>query len=189
MKPHFRWALITPLMAALLAACEQAPSTAQQHQEPAPDGTAMLQTPKAIASEHGELHETLERAATEGGEIAAAARELEAVLSPHFKREGEIATPPLGLLPLLAQGAPTAEMRSVLPLTKALEQELPQMLREHEAIRAAVTKFRAAAERTGREDYVRFADNLAAHAREEEEILYPAAILVGRHVERTAPPQ
>jgi hypothetical protein len=36
---------------------------------------------------------------------------------------------------------------------------------------------------------VRFADTLAAHARQEEEILYPAAILVGRYVARTAPRQ
>jgi hypothetical protein len=34
---------------------------------------------------------------------------------------------------------------------------------------------------------VRFADHLAAHARQEEEILYPAAILVGRYVKATAP--
>jgi hypothetical protein len=34
---------------------------------------------------------------------------------------------------------------------------------------------------------VRFADHLAAHALQEEEILYPAAILVGRHVKVAAP--
>jgi hypothetical protein len=112
---------------------------------------------------------------------------LEGALATHFKREEEIATPPLGLLPALAQGGATAEMRSVLAMTDALESELPQMLREHEVIRAAATKFRATAERNRRQDYVRFADNLAAHAREEEEILYPAAILVGRYVARTAP--
>jgi hypothetical protein len=125
----------------------------------------------------------------EGGEMAAAAGKLEAALAPHFQREEQIATPPLGLLPALAHGDATADMRSVLPMTDALERELPHMLREHEAIRDALTKFRAAAERNGRQDYVRFADNLAAHAREEEELLYPAAILVGRYVKRAAPQQ
>lgn len=121
--------------------------------------------------------------------MAAAAHELERALAPHFEREEQIATPPLGLLPALAQGEATAEMRAVLPMTDALEREMPQMLREHEAIRNALTRFRATAERNGREDYVRFADNLAAHAREEEEILYPTAILIGRYVARTAPQQ
>jgi hypothetical protein len=63
------------------------------------------------------------------------------------------------------------------------------MLREHDAIRAATARFRATAERLGQPDFVRFADTLAAHARQEEEILYPAAILVGRYVARTAPQQ
>ena len=36
---------------------------------------------------------------------------------------------------------------------------------------------------------VRFSDELAAHAREEEEILYPAAVLVGRYVALTTAPK
>ena len=148
-----------------------------------------MQTPPTLAAEHRELHETLQRAAREGGEIGNAAQELELVLAPHFRREEEIATPPLGLLPKLARELPTADMRAILPLTEALERELPQMLKEHEGIRFAVGKFRAAAESAGRMEYVRFSDELAAHARQEEEILYPAAVLVGRYIARTAPQQ
>lgn len=108
-------------------------------------------------------------------------------LAPHFKREEEIATPPLGLLGALARGEATADMRAVLALTDALERELPHMLQEHQVIREAVTRFRAVAEAAGRDEYVRFSDGLAAHARQEEEILYPAAVLVGRYVKRLAP--
>lgn len=146
-----------------------------------------MQTPPSLAAEHRELHQVLARASKEGGELGRAAEELEKALAPHFKREEEIATPPLGLLPKLARENATAEMRAVLPMTDALERELPQMMREHAAIRQAVTRFRAAASKAGREEYVRFSDELAAHAQQEEEILYPAAILVGRYVKRTAP--
>lgn len=149
-------------------------------------GSAM-QTPQSLAAEHRELHEVLARASKESGEIGRAAEELEKSLAPHFKREEQIATPPLGLLPTLAREEATADMRAVLSMTDALERELPQMLKEHEAIRQAVTKFRAAAVQAQREDYVRFSDGLAAHAKQEEEILYPAAVLVGRYVRRTAP--
>lgn len=148
---------------------------------------AMIATPQSIQTEHHELHETLASASREPGDLGAAARALEAVLAPHFQREEEIGTPPLGLLAALAHGPATAEMRAVLPMTEALERELPQMLREHQGIVEAAARFRAAAERIGRPEYVRFADHLAAHARQEEEILYPAAILVGRHVAATAP--
>lgn len=147
----------------------------------------MIETPPSIAAEHRELHEVLAKAAQEGGELGRAARELEKALAPHFKREEEIATPPLGLLPSLAKGEATTEMRAVLPMTTALEKELPQMLREHAVIRAAVQKLRAAAVAAKRSEYVRFSDHLAAHAKQEEEILYPAAILVGRYLARAAP--
>lgn len=146
-----------------------------------------MQTPQSLAAEHRELHEVLARASKESGELGRVAEELEKVLAPHFKREEEIATPPLGLLPKLAREEATADMRAVLPMTDALERELPQMLREHEAIRGAVTRFRAAAAKAGREEYVRFSDGLAAHAQQEEEILYPAAVLVGRYVKAMAP--
>ncbi len=174
------------LIAALLSACDSAPKP-QSQQTPERERSAMLQTPESIATEHQELHEILARAAAEGGEMGAAAAALEGALAPHFKREEEIATPPLGLLPALARGDATAEMRSVLPMTQALERELPQMLREHEAIQSALVDFRAVAVRTGEQDYIRFADHLAAHARQEEELLYPAAILIGRYVAKTAP--
>jgi hypothetical protein len=186
MKPYPKGLLSTALLAALLLACDNEP-TAHSKPKSEQERPAMLQTPQSIAIEHRELHEVLARAVSEGGEIGAAAGALERALAPHFKREEEIATPPLGLLPALAEGDATAEMRSVLPMTDALERELPKMLQEHEAIRRAVAKFRAAAERNSEQDYVRFADNLAAHARQEEELLYPAAILVGRYVARTAP--
>jgi hypothetical protein len=146
-----------------------------------------MQTPPSLAAEHRELHEVLARASSEGGELGLAAEELEHALAPHFRREEEIATPPLGLLAKLAREDATADMRAVLPMTQALERELPRMLSEHERIREAVGRFRAAAAAAGREEYVRFSDELAAHARQEEEILYPAAVLVGRYIARAAP--
>jgi lambda repressor-like predicted transcriptional regulator len=178
----FALSFVTAASAALASApaAAQPASHAQHHAEESRN--PMFRTPASIAAEHRELHATLERASREAGALGAAARELEAALSPHFRREEEIATPALGLLPSLASGEVTPAMRAVLPLTDALERELPQMLKEHQAIRAAAGKFRSAAEAAGQADYVRFSDELAAHAREEEEILYPAAILVGRHV-------
>lgn len=110
-------------------------------------------------------------------------------LDPHFRREEEIATPPLALLGPLSRGPVSAEMKTVLPLTDALERELPRMLDEHRRIGAAREAFELAARRANRAEYVRLAESLAHHARQEEEVLYPAAILVGRYVRRAAPPQ
>ncbi|MFC7537779.1 hemerythrin domain-containing protein [Sphingomonas sp. GCM10030256] len=175
------------LMAGVVASLSGAAAQNQHLQHHSVTKGSSMQTPRSLAAEHRELHEVLARATKEGGALGRAAAQLEKALAPHFKREEQIATPPLGLLPKLAREDATADMRSVLPMTEALERELPRMLQEHEVIRAAVTEFRAEAGKAGRAEYVRFSDDLAAHARQEEEILYPAAVLVGRYVKRTAP--
>jgi hypothetical protein len=38
-----------------------------------------------------------------------------------------------------------------------------------------------------RPEYVRFAEKLMAHARTEEEVSYPTAILIGRHLKKLLP--
>jgi hemerythrin HHE cation binding domain-containing protein len=101
------------------------------------------------------------------------------VLDPHFKREDQVALPPLGLLAPLAAGERPAGMEEVLAMTDALRKELPRMLEEHQRIRAATEKLRVAAREEGLVVHEHFAEELARHARSEEEVLYPAAILVG----------
>jgi hypothetical protein len=97
-------------------------------------------------------------------------------------REEEIALPPLGLLAPLARGEPTANMLDVLPMTDTLRAELPQMLEEHRAIRAATNRLREVARAEGNAEVVKLADKLVLHAQSEEDLFYPAAILVGELV-------
>ncbi|MGE5564564.1 MAG: hemerythrin domain-containing protein [Parcubacteria group bacterium] len=157
------------------------------HAEAAAPTAPTLKTPTSIHEEHQEIHATLERATHEPGELGESARALAALLDPHFKREEEIATPPLSLLAPLSHGPATRRMREVLPMTQALERELPKMLAEHRKIGEARERFEAAARKANRDDYVRFSETLAHHAKQEEEVLYPAAILVGRYVRAKAP--
>lgn len=135
--------------------------------------------PQSIRTEHQAIHEGLEEATRAGGRVGTAAKELARVLHPHFVREEEIALPPLGLLAPLAQGGIPAGSEEILPMTDALRRELPGMLKEHVQIRAAVEALRLAAEAEGLPQHVRLARELALHARTEEEVLYPAAVLVG----------
>ena len=67
-------------------------------------------------------------------------------------------------------------------MTDALKAELPQMLEEHKRIRAAVERLRHAAEAEGKLAQVQLAEQLTLHAQAEEEVYYPAAILVGEIV-------
>lgn len=139
----------------------------------------LVRIPESLRVEHAAIHEELVRATKVPGRIGAAARELAAILHPHFVREEEIALPPLGLLAPLARGEAVAGMRDVLPMTDALRAELPRMLEEHKAIRAATVKLGEVARAEGNAAVAHLAEQLGLHAQSEEELFYPAAVLVG----------
>ena len=67
-------------------------------------------------------------------------------------------------------------------MTDRLKAELPEMFREHQAVVAALKQLTAAAEEEKLSEHARFAEKLTLHAQTEEEVLYPAAILVGEYV-------
>lgn len=149
---------------------------AQQHVR---GDSASIRIPESLREEHAEIHAELERATSAPGAVGAAARSLAALLQPHFVREEQIALPPLGLLAPLARGERGPRLRAVLPMTDSLKAELPRMLEEHRAIRAATLRLGQAARAAGNTAVVRLSEKLALHARSEEEIFYPAAVLVG----------
>ena len=138
--------------------------------------------PKSLKIEHEELHEELDRATKESGKIGDAAKAVAKILHPHFVKEEEYALPPLGLLPLLAEGKFIPEMVDALKMTNKLKEELPQMLEEHKAIVAALKVLSDAAKKERKTEYPKFAEKLTFHAQNEEEVLYPAAILIGEYL-------
>jgi hypothetical protein len=139
----------------------------------------MITIPQSLQIEHTAIHDALSEATRVPGPVGVAATELAALLGPHFTRENAIALPPLGLLAALAAGETPAGMDEALAMTDALRKELPRMLQEHTAIRAATERLRSAAQKEKAFAYEQFAEELALHARTEEEVLYPAALLVG----------
>lgn len=141
-----------------------------------------FQIPSALEAEHRQLHARLAAAADAGGRTGAAARALEKLLGPHFRKEEQYALPLLGLLPSLAGGKRPDDAQSAIAMSGRLKQELPGMLREHAAIATAVERLRAAAASERRNDVVQFADMLASHAQQEEQIHYPSAVLVGQYL-------
>ena len=138
--------------------------------------------PRSLREEHAELHTRLVAATKAPGEVGVAARAVAAVLHPHFVREEQIALPPLGLLRALTEGRATADMAAVLPMTDSLKAELPAMLTEHMKISVAVQRLGRAAKKAGNADAARLADEIRLHALTEEEVTYPAAVLVGELV-------
>ena len=136
-----------------------------------------------MRTEHAQLHAELTRATREPGALGEAAYDVARVLHAHFTREEEYAMPPLALLSKLAWGGATPDMVPMLAICRKLKAELPQMLLEHKDIVAALERFKSRALEAGKADYARFADALILHAQTEEEVFYPAAVLVGEFLE------
>ena len=70
-------------------------------------------------------------------------------------------------------------------MTGKIEQDLPQLLDEHRAILEASKRLADVARRERKPQFVDVADRLWLHARIAEEVLYPAAILLGEHLRVT----
>jgi hypothetical protein len=138
-----------------------------------------MKIPASIRFEHESLHRELADVSLETGKVGDAARSLAQLMHPHFLREDEYAMPPLGLLARLARNEVSPDMAEALPLVARLKEELPLMIEEHRAIKGALAQLETLAAEDGKTEIVDFAQRLALHARTEEEILYPAAILVG----------
>jgi hypothetical protein len=153
-----------------------------QHRADPKGDAAMWEIPTALKVEHQKLHADLSAATMLAGRTGAAAKHVAAVLHEHFVSEEEFALPPLALLGPIAEGRVTPDMRSVVTLTDRLAAELPRMLDEHQAILRALDELGRAAAEERHADVSRFVEELRAHAETEEQVLYPAALLVGRFV-------
>ena len=73
-------------------------------------------------------------------------------------------------------------MREVVRASERLKAGLPSMLEEHGRIVGALKNFMQASAEEGHAGYAQFAQKLIHHAQQEEEVLYPAAILVGEYI-------
>lgn len=143
-----------------------------------------LRAPAALQIEHQNLHKHLDAALAAGGKTAAAAREVAVVLSRHFGDEDAHALPPLGLLEPLAQGRePTPEQAgAAIKMADWLRANYDRMLDEHRDLVEALHKLEAAAGQENKPDAAAFARSLVLHAQTEEQVLYPATLLVGEYL-------
>lgn len=138
--------------------------------------------PSSLKTEHEELHEELSNATKLPGNTGAAARKVADALHPHFVAEEEYAMPQLALLQELADGKYDESMNEAVQLSNKLKAELPQMLKEHGQIVTVLDELVSAARQEGHTEVVAFAEKLKAHALMEEQVLYPASILVGEYI-------
>jgi hemerythrin-like domain-containing protein len=135
--------------------------------------------PRAIKTEHHELLHALTRAVEAGGRTGEAASRVVDLMHPHLVKEEEFCLPPLSALASLAKGELVPNAASLLAMTEKLRTEFGTLVREHDEIVRALQLLIVTAKADRRTEVVEFAEKLVLHAEMEEDVLYPAALLVG----------
>lgn len=79
-------------------------------------------------------------------------------------------------------GISQKDVQNLSATTDKLKKELPNMLKEHRDVVSALDKLMDAAREEDKLENSHFAEKLKLHARTEEEVLYPAAVLVGEFI-------
>ncbi len=141
-----------------------------------------LQTPEPLKEEHRAFHDELLMAIKTGGKLGNIALQIDNILNPHFKIEEEFAFPPLTLMVPLSRGEIDPGMKDALGIIERLKDELPKLANDHLEITQKLKDFNDAVKIEKKIEFTQFPQKLIHHARAEEGILYPAAILIGEYL-------
>ena len=140
-----------------------------------------LSPPPSAERAHQELLHLLVKVQHSSGKTGSLAEDLARKLQAHMEKEETLVLPLLGLLPdMLSSKRRAFSARRASRLYLQLKQEYSGMLHGHQEITKLLSGLKKVGAEEGHLTAVRFAEALEQHAKEEEEILYPAALLAGR---------
>jgi len=170
----------------IVGLCFVTSSWAAAEKAPVSQDSSSPKIPVSSQQKHKELREAIARAVSSGGKTAETAKKLSEVMKTHFEKEERYVMPLLSLLEPLSKNMTPANASDAIKLADSFRKELPTMLNEHKSVASLLIDLKAAAMKEGKSEFVTFADNLSHHAGQEEEILYPAALVVGEYLKTRA---
>lgn len=141
-----------------------------------------LHAPETLRFEHDQLHQDLENCSKLDDEVSKAAKKLQLLLRSHLYKEEKYALPQLGVLNEIVEGEKKVNAVEVAKLSQELENEMPLILAEHKAVVKALEDLAEAGKRENKPEVEYFVKHLRMHAKYEEEVFYPAAILAGKYL-------
>ncbi|OLE84675.1 MAG: hypothetical protein AUF79_17415 [Crenarchaeota archaeon 13_1_20CM_2_51_8] len=115
------------------------------------------------------------------------AEKLAKDLQVHIDKEESLALPLLGILRDIADGKlKNGVAKRASLLGSRFEKEYPGMLHGHKELLKFLERLKKVGAEEGHLTAVRFAEALEAHSKQEEEVLYPAAIVAGQMASKRA---
>ena len=139
-------------------------------------------TPKTIKHGHEILCTELKLITNMPGEIGEKAKLLEEVMYPHFEKEEKYALPPLGLLLALSEGSWEIDSDEAIKMSDTLKDKLSELKGEHDKILVALENLKMSSESENNFTVKQFIKDLLLHVEMEDQVLYPATILIGNYL-------
>lgn len=140
------------------------------------------EVPSSIKQEHEYLLDKIHKITLFQDSTGHSAVKLKELMEHHFKEEEDFVLPPLGLLPLLASGKLPEQSKEVILLNEKLKSQLSHISAEHQLITVFMNELMQAAVNDKHPEIIEFEKELHKHAKTEEEIFFPTAILIGEYL-------
>lgn len=142
------------------------------------------EVPNSILKEHEHLLESMRKITLYPDSTGTAAIKLYELMLHHFREEEDYVLPPLGLLPFLTDGNIPENSKDVILLTEKLKSQLTHMNAEHQMIKAYIEELLLIAKKEQQVEILVLEKEIHKHAVTEEEVNFPAAILIGEYLKQ-----
>lgn len=139
---------------------------------------------------HFDHEQTIAQLAALAGKPAPVGPEARAVLDlmePHMLRHEAAVLPALALLPLIAEGKASPDMKWALLMADRVKAGRQQDLQEQQQITVQLSRLGSAAQQANDADAFRTAQQIAADLLRENEVTEPTAILIGEYLRAKLP--
>ncbi len=141
-----------------------------------------LQVPQSISYEHEHIVAELTDFAKREVAHAAAVHKALAVIRAHYAKEEAFVLPPLALLPRIAKGTISEDMRPAIAMADRTKAALPELQDDHVRITSLMNELIEAGKSEHDEELTRLATRVAVQSLNDLEITQPTAIQIGDYL-------
>jgi len=138
--------------------------------------------PQSEAFEHEEVIGKLTRLTQKPPPVGPAAQKALDLIKPHLDHDRQVSLPPLTLLPLLAEGKVSPDMKWALPLADQIKAEQAQNTKEHQDMTAALTALFNAGEEANDPEASGIARECTGDLLNDDEVGEPTVLLIGEYL-------
>ncbi len=174
---------VTPAIA-LVAATILCTSAGMSSAQPAPHAGEI---PQSLRLEHQDTLQQLTALSRHHGPVGDEARKALELFKTHLQREETYILPPLTLLPLLADGKTSPDMKWAIAMADRVKAERDEIFQEHTRITDAMNALAAAAQKAHDAAALDFAHAAVADSLNDIELIEPMTIVIGDYLKSKLP--